>query len=89
MFDMKVTAIEEAHGINTMKVDELMGSLQTYELAISEKTEKKKSIAFVSDLRENESNSNKDLSKAVGILEKQCSQVMKKMEEKSGSDVKT
>ena len=88
-FDMKVTAIEEAHDINTMKVGELMGSLQTYELAISEKTEKKKSIALVSDLRENDPNSNKDLSKAVGILEKQCSQLMKKMEEKSRSDVKT
>ena len=45
-FDMKVTAIEEAQDIDSMKVDELMGSLQTYELAIGEKTEKKKSIAL-------------------------------------------
>ncbi|XP_050875764.1 uncharacterized protein LOC127079425 [Lathyrus oleraceus] len=37
-FDMKVTAIEEAQAINNMKVDELMGSLQTFELGISEKS---------------------------------------------------
>ena len=35
-----------------MKVDELMGSLQTFELGISEKSEKKKSIAFVSNVED-------------------------------------
>jgi hypothetical protein len=49
-FDMKVTAIEEAHDINTMKVDELIGSLETFELAINERGDKKsKSIAFASN----------------------------------------
>lgn len=37
IFYMKVTTIEEAQDINNMKVDELMGSLQTFELGISEK----------------------------------------------------
>src|SRR4030042_1308373 len=46
-FDMKVTAIEEAQDIKDMKVDELMGSLQTFEIALNDRTEKKgKSIAF-------------------------------------------
>ena len=31
-FAYKVTAIEEARDVNTMKLDELMGSLQTFEL---------------------------------------------------------
>ncbi|XP_050919533.1 uncharacterized protein LOC127137087 [Lathyrus oleraceus] len=31
-FDIKVTTIEEAQDINTMRVDELIGSLQTFEL---------------------------------------------------------
>lgn len=33
--DMKVTAIEEAQDLSTLKVDELIGSLQTFELAIN------------------------------------------------------
>ena len=46
---MKVTAIEEAHDIINMRVDELVGSLQTFELDISDKSEKKnKRIAFLS-----------------------------------------
>ncbi|KAK2457508.1 putative mitochondrial protein [Trifolium repens] len=55
-FDMKVTAIEEAHDINTMKVDELIGSLETFELAINERGDKKsKSIAFASNTDDCES----------------------------------
>ena len=48
-FDMKVTAIEEAQYISSMKVDELIGSLQTFELANGYK---KKNIAFVSNTDE-------------------------------------
>jgi len=48
-FDMKVTAIEEAQDISSMKVDELVGSLQSFELANGYK---KKSIAFVSNTDE-------------------------------------
>ncbi|KAK2402298.1 gag-protease polyprotein [Trifolium repens] len=40
-FDMKVTAIEEAQDISSMKVDELIGSLQTFELYINERSEMK------------------------------------------------
>lgn len=48
-FDMNVTAIEEAQDISSMKVDELIGSLQTFELANGFK---KKNIAFVSNTDE-------------------------------------
>ncbi|MCI94779.1 gag-pol polyprotein, partial [Trifolium medium] len=40
-FDMKVTAMEEARDISSMKVDELVGSLQTFELAMKDKSDKK------------------------------------------------
>ena len=40
-FDMKVTAIEEAQDITSMKVDELIGSLQNYEIVINNRTDKK------------------------------------------------
>ena len=41
IFDMKVIANEEAQDIKNMKVEELIGSLQTFEMAISDKSEKK------------------------------------------------
>ena len=52
-FDMKVATIEEAQDICNMKVDELMRSLQTFELDISDRSEEKnKSITFVSNTNE-------------------------------------
>ena len=54
-FDMKVTTIEEAQDISNMKVEELVGSLQTFELAINERSEKKnKSIDFISNTNDQE-----------------------------------
>ena len=48
-FDMKVTAIEEAHDITTLKLDELFGSLLTFEMATADRESKKgKGIAFKS-----------------------------------------
>ncbi|TYK26468.1 gag-pol polyprotein [Cucumis melo var. makuwa] len=40
-FDMKVTAIDEAHDITKLKLDELFGSLLTFEMAISHRENKK------------------------------------------------
>jgi len=49
-FDMKVTAIEEAQDISNMKVDELIRSLQNFEIVINNREEKKeKSISFISN----------------------------------------
>jgi hypothetical protein len=54
-YDMKVTAIEEAHDINNMKVDEHIGSLQIFELVINDRPEKKnKSITFISNIDDDE-----------------------------------
>lgn len=52
-FEMKVTAIEEARDLSRIKVDELIGSLQTFEMSINEWSEKKnKGISFVSNTKE-------------------------------------
>ncbi|PNX74790.1 gag-protease polyprotein [Trifolium pratense] len=86
-FDMKVTAIEEAKDISEIKLDELVGSLQTYEGAIDEKLEKKtKSIAFVTnaekDDQQGESVSEDDMSTEMVLLGKQFNKLLKKMDKR-------
>lgn len=54
-FDMKVTAIEEVQEITTIKVDEIIGYLQTFKVAINYRTEEEnKNIAFVSNTWDDE-----------------------------------
>lgn len=54
-FDMKVTTIEEAQNVITIKFDELMDSLLTIEIIINDNFEKKnKSVAFKVDIEEDE-----------------------------------
>jgi len=54
-FDMKVTAIEEAQDISSLKVDELIGSLQNFEITFNRKTDKKgEGIAFASSVDSDE-----------------------------------
>lgn len=46
-FDTKATAIEGAHDIESLKLEELFGSLHTFEIFISDREDKKgKGIAF-------------------------------------------
>src|SRR4051794_14413071 len=92
-FDMKVTAIEEAQDISNMKLDELIGSLQTFELSICEPIEKKnKSITFVTNtddnLRESNGGSDENLSKAIAMLGKQFNRLIKRVDQKSRPNVK-
>ena len=66
-FNMKVTAIEESQDLSTMKVDELIGSLQTFEMSLDDKPEKKmKNLAFKSE----ESQTDDELSEALAYLTK-------------------
>lgn len=46
---MKVTTIEETQDVSTMKVDDLIRSLFTFEMVIDDKSEKKRSVAFKMD----------------------------------------
>lgn len=92
-FDMKVATIEESQDICNMKVDELVGSLQTFELAISDRSEKKKkSITFVSNTNNEEvqcdMKSNEGISEAILLLRKQFNKVLKRMDRKPRPNVK-
>ncbi|KAK2429756.1 putative mitochondrial protein [Trifolium repens] len=83
-FDMKVTAIEEAHDISTMKMDELVGSLQTFEIVLNERSDKKnKSIAFVSNTDDSNDQSEEEeedsLADAIAMLGKQFNKVLKRV----------
>ncbi|CAJ2644227.1 unnamed protein product [Trifolium pratense] len=90
-FDMKVTAIEESQDLATIQVDELIGSLQTYELGMNQRKEKKnKSLAFASNTGEDEESdleSDESLSEAMGLLGRQFNRVMKRMDKKSKFNV--
>jgi hypothetical protein len=81
---MKVTAIEEAHDISTMKMDELVGSLQTFEIVLNERSDKKnKSIAFVSNTDDSNDQSEEEeedsLADAIAMLGKQFNKVLKRV----------
>ncbi|XP_058747123.1 uncharacterized protein LOC131620121 [Vicia villosa] len=73
-FDMKVITIEKTQDINTMKVDDLMGSFQTFEMRLGEKCEKKNYLAFVSNAESLEDKS-EDLSEDLVLLGRQFKKV--------------
>ncbi|KAK2369245.1 hypothetical protein QL285_082393 [Trifolium repens] len=89
--DMKVTAIEEAQDISSMKVDELIGSLQTFELSINERSEmKNKSITSISNIDDEiqcDMETNKGISNAIIDLGKQFNKVLQKMDRKPRPNV--
>ncbi|GAU35618.1 hypothetical protein TSUD_30350 [Trifolium subterraneum] len=89
-FNMNVTAIEEFREIVSMKLDELVGSLQTFELSMKDRTEKKnKSIAFVSNADE-ESESDKEadenISEALVLLGKQFNKILRRTRPRTNAD---
>jgi len=53
-FDMKVTAIEEAQDVYNMQVEELIGSLQNFELVDNRAEKKGKGIAFTAKATDDE-----------------------------------
>ena len=82
-FDMKVTGIEEAHDITKLKLDELFGSLLTFEMTISNRENKKdKGIVFKSIYEEETTNNNSpsetNVNESIAFLTKQFSKVVKK-----------
>ncbi|GAU16587.1 hypothetical protein TSUD_168190 [Trifolium subterraneum] len=92
-FDMKVIAMEEAQDISTMKVDELIGSLQTYESSVNERIKKKnKSIAFVSNTEdedlESDMESTDSVSEAIVLLGRQFNKVLKRMDRRPRQNAK-
>lgn len=72
---MKVIAIEEAHDFTTLSLDELFGSLRTFEITLSDIEESKgKGVAFQS-IHEDESfekgkSSNDQVNESIAMLTK-------------------
>ncbi|TYK18161.1 gag-pol polyprotein [Cucumis melo var. makuwa] len=82
-FDMKVTAIEEAHDITTLKLDEVFGSLLTFETTISNRENKKgKGITFKSTYEEeatvNHSDNEANMDESIALLTMQFSKVVRR-----------
>ncbi|KAK2371769.1 gag-protease polyprotein [Trifolium repens] len=87
-FDMKVTAIEEAHDISTMKMDELVGSLQTFEIVRNDRGDKKnKSIAFVTntedDVAESDDEEGDSIADVIAMLGRQFNKVLKRVDHRT------
>jgi len=81
-FDMKVTAIEEAQDISSVKVDELIRSLQNFEITVNNKTGKKgKGIAFTSSVDSDEKQGNLEddegMSESLAVLGRQFKKIFK------------
>lgn len=86
---MKVTVIEEAQNIASLKVDELFKSLLMFEMSLDRKPEKKsKSIAlqYVGESLKEGSNKETDESfaESIALLSKQFNEVLKRFGKKSG-----
>jgi len=82
---MKVTATEEVQDIFSLKVDELIGSLQNFEITVNNKTDKKgKGIAFSSSTNSDKSQGNHeddgDMSESLALLGRQFKKIFKQFD---------
>lgn len=84
---MKVTTIEEDQDLSKIKNDELIGSLQTFEMDISGRSEKKKkSVDFVSNIDKDEDQSEKDIkenfSDVTALIDRKFNNALKDLDRK-------
>lgn len=89
-FNMKVTAIGEAQNIYSLKVDELIGSLQNFEITVNNKTDKKgKNIAFASSVDSDDAHANyeddEEMSESLALLGKQFKKILGRFDRRSRS----
>jgi hypothetical protein len=87
---MKVTAIEEAQDIASMKVEEIVGSLQTFEKNFSDKVDKKgKNIAFASNTESEkvDDDPSEDLSEDIVLLGRQFNKILKRVDRRPRRNV--
>jgi hypothetical protein len=90
---MKVTAIEEAQDIKNMKLEEVIGSHQTFEMTISDHIEeRKKGVALLSnnsvDQTEGNLETNEESSEAIVLIERLFNNILKKINGMRGTDVR-
>jgi hypothetical protein len=78
-FRIKVTTIEESKDLEEMKIEELVGSLRTYELSLPP-VKKMKTIALKASKKKDEVSSGDDSEneeKAMAMLAKNCGGLMR------------
>ena len=76
-FQAKVTAIEESKDLNEIKIQELIGSLQTYELGLpSHKSSKSLALKTINE-RTGDSSNEDDVEKEVAFLAKNFQKFLK------------
>ncbi|KAI3454250.1 hypothetical protein Pfo_010913 [Paulownia fortunei] len=86
LFAYKVTAIEEARDIEKIKLDELMGSLQIFELNLNHnRRDKEKSVAFQAEVPKSTSASedNDDMLESLAFVTNVFGKFLKMMDENS------
>ncbi|XP_019190613.1 PREDICTED: uncharacterized protein LOC109185071 [Ipomoea nil] len=77
-FQMKVTAIQEHKDLNTYKLSDLMGNLQTYELEILQKgKDNDKGIAFQSKQKGSPEIDTETMEQSIALLTKNFNRVLK------------
>ncbi|KAA0065593.1 gag-pol polyprotein [Cucumis melo var. makuwa] len=90
-FSMKVVVIEEANDITTMKLDELFGSLRTFELILEDGKPKKKSGIALQVINDNTPQLSKErihddnLAKSRALLTKQVSKLRSQFHKRSSN----
>ncbi|XP_024030940.1 uncharacterized protein LOC112094406 [Morus notabilis] len=85
-FAYKVIAIEEAKNTQTIRLDELMGSLKTFEMNLSQNKKEKEisqGIAFQAEVKDNVEEEDEDLEESLARLTKnfnrsECANTLKK-----------
>src|ERR1044072_1280658 len=78
-FSMKVTATEEAQDISIMKVDELIGSLQTFEMAMNDRTEDEED--------QNKKDTGESHSEAIACLGRKLNKALERLDKMSRPNV--
>ena len=82
------SAIEEAKDVNTMRLDELMGSLQTLELNLKQ-NKNEKSIALQAEEQESDDEGNSNDDKSFDLLTKNFNKFLQKMSRRKSTQNST
>ena len=78
-FAYKVAAIGEAKNLETVKLEELIGSFRTFEMELDEDKKQRKIVAFQVELQQGEEEEDDDLFESMALLTKKFNQVARKM----------
>lgn len=80
-FDMNATAIEESQDLSNIKVEKLVGYLQTFEMDLNDRSKKKKkSIGFVTNTEEDEHQREESFLEAISLFGRTFNKALTKLD---------